>query len=120
MKFLSLIIGLMFTMHVSAQEVNKTEDNKPTRTVEQLESLIQSIQKKMEYVQSVPEQDQKAKEQGWYDEMNERLDTLTAERDKLIRVQSKKQFVTKEEWSNMSKEKQEDILAHPELYTIEK
>lgn len=53
-----------------------------TRTLEDVERDIENIEKKIEWVKNNPEENKKAKEEGWYDEMNERLEYLYAEREK--------------------------------------
>lgn len=116
MKLLILIVCLGFALQISAQ----TTSDQPKRTIEQVESFINSIKIKMEYVQSNPVEDSIARAQGWYDLMNSQLDELNAERDKLMGVQPKKQIISKEEWSKMTKEEQENVLSHPEKYTMEK
>lgn len=120
MKSIILIIALGMSVHASAQVNNSIEADKPVRTLEQVESSINSIKVKMELVQANAEEDSIARAQGWYDQMNAQLDALNAERDQLMGVQPKKYHITKEEWSTMPREKQEYVLNHPETYTIEK
>lgn len=53
-----------------------------TRTIQDIDREIESIEKKMEYVQNDPSEDAIAKKEGWYDKMNDRLTYLKAERQK--------------------------------------
>lgn len=53
-----------------------------TRTLEDVENDIKNIETKMEWIKNNPEEDKIAKEEGWYEEMEQRLVYLRAEREK--------------------------------------
>lgn len=55
---------------------------KKERTLGDIDREIESIEKKMEFVQNDPSEDAIAKKEGWYDKMNDRLTNLKAERQK--------------------------------------
>lgn len=57
---------------------------KKERTLADIDREIASINAKMEIVVNDPEEDAIAKEQGWYDLMNSRLEKLNKEREEIL------------------------------------
>lgn len=57
---------------------------KKERTLVDIDREIASINSKMEIVVNDPEEDAIAKEQGWYDLMNSRLEKLNKEREEIL------------------------------------
>ena len=57
---------------------------KKERTLANIDREIASINSKMEIVVNDPEEDAIAKEQGWYDLMNSRLEKLNKEREEIL------------------------------------
>lgn len=57
---------------------------KKERTLADIDREIASINSKMEIVVNDPEEDAIAKEQGWYDLMNNRLERLNKEREEIL------------------------------------
>lgn len=60
-----------------------------TRTLADVERDIKSLETKLEIVKNDPEEDQIAKEQGWYEMIETRLKALRAEREKHLNKNNK-------------------------------
>lgn len=58
---------------------------KKPRTIQDIDREIESINSKMDIVVNDPEEDAIAKEQGWYDLMNTRLENLNKEKEEILK-----------------------------------
>jgi len=74
-----------YPMKVNSGEHRKKVQNNSaprSRTIDDINTEIESIVKKMDYVRNNPTEDAIAKKEGWYNKMNDRLTYLNAERQK--------------------------------------
>ncbi len=53
--------------------------------ISNLDSYINAIDQKVNFVKNIPEKDQKAKESGWYDQMDKNRNEAVAEREELVK-----------------------------------
>ncbi len=69
---------------VHAQVSSSNKNSQPEKTVEYYDTYIESIRKKVEWVKSNPEEDAKAKENGWYEQMEQFVANAKKEREELL------------------------------------
>ncbi len=70
---------------VRKNKSSQSVEPKKERSLVDIEREIESINSKMEIVINDPEEDAIAKEQGWYDLMNARLEKLNLEKEEILK-----------------------------------
>lgn len=116
-----------YSVGVKKTEAQTTTQNAGPRTIEQIDAEIKSIEIKYEIIEANPQEDSIARAQGWYDQMDSRLEKLKAERIQLKERNqqaeqeggNKKQIIKRAYFDELPESKQQIILNNPEIYVVE-
>lgn len=143
MKLTLLMSCLLITISINAQQHTPAESEKQTlsigvkksgshtqeqqsservRTIQNVDSEINNIKIKLEYVKNNPEEDKIAREEGWYEMIERKLHHLYQEKAELEEKRSnpgQKKIIKRTEFNDLPLSKQEIILSNPQIYTIE-
>lgn len=143
MKLTLLMSCLLITIGINAQQQSPTENETQTlsvgvktnsndpqkqqsservRTIQNVDNEISDIKIKLEYVKNNPEEDRIAREEGWYEMIERKLEHLYKEKAELEEKRSnpgQKKTIRRKEFNDLPLSKQEIILSNPQIYTIE-
>lgn len=106
----------------SSNHEQEQQSSDRVRTIQNVDNEINDIKVKLEYVKNNPEEDKIAREEGWYEMIERKLDHLYKEKAELEEKRSnpgQKKIIKRAEFNDLPLSKQEIILSNPQVYTIE-
>lgn len=111
MKSLFIILALCFYVMTYSQE-NYSEE------VQKVSQQIESIRVKRDWIKNDPVEDSIAVSEGWYIQMEGRLEVLFEKKRSLMKTDTGKRWVSYEEFEKLPQEKRE-MMANDPRYIVE-